>query len=304
MAGYSKLGNAGHGLGMKFARSLSENLGLVFEEFADEAVGGSDHMEKLCIIDSGIGRDNISDFTTNLIKAYLLRYTERFAKSHISSSQTRKFRVERVDFDYGIEAWSPAEFVLPVLDDDYVILTPRDILTLDDTWINRKDLVDDVSDIISSVPNDQLRAQLNNYLEKHLPQEDRSKEDLQSAVSALVRRFPVVLDYFVKLKEENGEKAIERSADNVQFTEQLFVEHASALAGLLRAKTPFYSVAGATFKEARDRALWLKDVVENRGGHRLFVTSGGPIKRERGHPDSLLLNMVRNTLRCVTSRHQ
>ncbi|MET3595347.1 hypothetical protein ABID26_004759 [Mesorhizobium shonense] len=38
---------------------------------------------------SGVGRDNISDFTTNLIKDYLCRYTEKFAAEHLLPDAVR-----------------------------------------------------------------------------------------------------------------------------------------------------------------------------------------------------------------------
>ena len=43
-------------------------------------------------------------------------------------------------FNYTIGVWEGAIFELPWLGDDYVLLTPEDILTKDDTWINKEDL--------------------------------------------------------------------------------------------------------------------------------------------------------------------
>src|SRR3989442_234290 len=70
--GYAKEGNKGTGLGMDFARALSRNLGTLFASFGAETVTHGSHLEKVCLIGEGVGRDNISDFTTNLIKGYLL----------------------------------------------------------------------------------------------------------------------------------------------------------------------------------------------------------------------------------------
>ena len=68
--GWSLEGNDGRGLGMKFARSLHKNLNRVFANFGEEDVNVAAHIEKVCLFNSGVGRDNISDFTTNLIKKY------------------------------------------------------------------------------------------------------------------------------------------------------------------------------------------------------------------------------------------
>lgn len=71
--GFTQSGNCGSGLGMKFARALYKNLNTIFDNFGDEKITEDSHLEKLCLINSGVGRDNISDFTTNLIKDYLLK---------------------------------------------------------------------------------------------------------------------------------------------------------------------------------------------------------------------------------------
>src|SRR5690554_3787262 len=83
--GYSKIGNGGSGLGQKFAKSLNENLNTVFTNFGTEEITNGSHLEKLCLIRDGVGRDNISDFTTNLIKRFLLDYTQAFALEHIDA---------------------------------------------------------------------------------------------------------------------------------------------------------------------------------------------------------------------------
>lgn len=72
--GFSTVGNRGSGLGGDFANALNQNLYAVFMNFGEEEVTRSSHLEKLCLIKSGVGKDNISDFTTNLIKGFLLEY--------------------------------------------------------------------------------------------------------------------------------------------------------------------------------------------------------------------------------------
>ena len=69
--------------GIDFARALHSSLQILFPEFGSESVTKRSHMEKVCLISEGVGRDNISDFTTNLIKGYLLQYTQAFALAHL-----------------------------------------------------------------------------------------------------------------------------------------------------------------------------------------------------------------------------
>jgi len=139
--GFSYIGNRGHGLGHKFARALNANLSKLFSSFGKETITLGTHLEKLCLISRGVGRDTISDFVTNLIKDYLLEYTQDFAKAHISDEFKALVTVPRVRFDYNLGVWTTGTFILPIYRNDYVILTPKDILTRENNWINRTDYV-------------------------------------------------------------------------------------------------------------------------------------------------------------------
>ena len=83
--GYSLKGNSGRGLGEKFALALDRGFRTVFRDFGQETVTRSSHLEKLTLLHQGVGRDNISDFTTNLIKGFLAAYTQEFAKDYIGA---------------------------------------------------------------------------------------------------------------------------------------------------------------------------------------------------------------------------
>ena len=89
--GFSLSGNRGHGLGTDFAIALHKNFNTAFEDFGEEEIPESPHFEKLTLFDEGVGKDNVSDFTTNLIKKYLLEYTQEFARQHISPELTNDF---------------------------------------------------------------------------------------------------------------------------------------------------------------------------------------------------------------------
>jgi hypothetical protein len=135
--GFSATGNRGSGLGRDFAIALHKNLHHIFTDFGDERVTLGSHLEKLCLIEQGVGRDNIRDFTTNLIHEFLLEYTQAFAKKHIDPKLRKKFVVSKVRFNYDTETWENGVYDLPNFRGDYVLLTPSDILTKDETWINR-----------------------------------------------------------------------------------------------------------------------------------------------------------------------
>ena len=179
------------------------------------------HLEKLCLIKNGVGRDNISDFTTNLIKHYLLKYTESFAKKYIDHKYLHERIVERVEFNYKTQTWCSKKFNLPIFSDDYIILTPKDILTKDDTWINKTDMINKFDDVINSIPNDQLRGQLNNYFCRILPDSPKERER-NEAIIKTIQRYPGYIDFYIKLKEETGDEAIKLSANKVREVENNF----------------------------------------------------------------------------------
>jgi len=277
--GFSQIGNAGHGLGRDFALALQKNLNSVFAEFGSEQITKGSHLEKLCLIRDGVGRDTISDFTTNLIRRYLLDYTQAFALAHIEPKLRRRVTVRRVHFNYDTESWVSASYELPSLGDDYVILTPKDILTKDDTWINRSDMVNDFDQIVDAMPNAELRGQLNNYFKKALPKTATSTER-RGAITSTILQFPQFIEYYIRYKEDNGDEASSISQEKVAEVEELFVSQVRQLIGNLNANSAFYAVAGNTLEEARARVQFLKDIIENKGGFGIFYLRGKPVGRE------------------------
>lgn len=281
--GFSKKGNAGTGLGGDFASALHDNLHRLFPEFGSEIVTKGSHLEKLCLVREGVGRDNISDFTTNLIKQFLCEYTQEFAQTHFGPKMRRDVAVERVSFNYETETWEPRRFELPWVGDDYVLLTPKDILTKDDTWINRADLVNDFREIPTAIDNDALRGQINNYFSNALvrrPGKEPTEKEKSEAARRTLLEFPQLIDYYIRYKEKHGDEAESLSSAKVRLSEELYVAQIKALQQTLESNTKFYEVSGSTYDEARTRVEYLKDVIENKGGHRIFYAGGKPIERE------------------------
>lgn len=277
--GYSKTGNSGSALGADFAAALNRSLHTVFQDFGQPGVARGNHLEKLCLISGGVGRDRISDFATNLIKGHLLEVSQVFALRHLSPAQRRSVNVPRVTFNYETETWDGATFTLPWLADDYVILTPRDLLTKDETWINRPDMVDNYEQIAQSMDNDALRAQLDNYIRKQLSRRPTSAE-IKAAVSEALREHPAFLEYYIRFKEDHGEQAKALSAEKVLELEERFIGAASTLIDLLQTKTTFYAAPARTLEESRQRVMFLKDVIENQDGWRTFYRNRKPVERE------------------------
>jgi hypothetical protein len=276
--GFSVGNNRGSGLGHQFAIALHSNLNRIFTDFGSEKVTKGSHLEKLCLIRDGVGKDNISDFTTNLILEFLLEYTQTFAQKHIDPKLRQQFTVKS-RFNYETETWECRTFDLPSFQGDYVLLTPQNILTKDDTWINKSDLLGEFHRLPEAVPNEQLRAQIDNYFRKMLPKKPKPKEEREAALKTILH-FPELIDVFIRYKENHGADAVSVSSRKVEYSRQLYLEQFKTLGELLQQNTDFYSLAGNTHDEARKRVAFLKDVIENKGGHRIFYIKGHPIERE------------------------
>jgi hypothetical protein len=281
--GFTVDGNDGRGLGMDFARALHGSLVDIFRDFGKEKVTKGSHLEKVCLIKDGVGRDNISDFTTNLIKNFLYTYTERFARERLRKDQCREVAIRNVVFNYETESWEPKTFHLPWVEGDHVVLVPKDMLTRDENWINRTDLVREFDEIPPAIADQQLRAQINNYFEKALARrKDREPTQKERAAAAVrtIHEFPAVIDFYIRSKENRAAQATDISSAKVRFSQAIFNEQVKALQ-LILAAGKFYKTPANTLDETRERVAFLKHVIEDQDGYRLFYKDGKPVRYEK-----------------------
>lgn len=219
--GYSMSGNRGRGLNKDFGYSLYKNLHKIFSNFGDEDITESSHLEKLCLIEEGIGVDKISDFTLNLIQKFLLEYTQEFATKHLDNNLLSEFAIHKVDFDFERGVWRDGRFILPTLQKngrkDFVLLVPRKILTKEETWISRNDFLENDTAVFNVIPNNELRAKINKFFydnlqiklnKKKQPEKEYSKKSRMNALLKVVWEYPQLLDYYIKLKEQRKDDAL------------------------------------------------------------------------------------------------
>ncbi|MEJ7784719.1 MAG: hypothetical protein WKF96_07945 [Solirubrobacteraceae bacterium] len=278
--GFTHFGNGGAGLGADFARSLHGALGTILSDFGNERITKSTHLEKLTLIGSGVGKDAISDFTTNLIKSFLCEYTETFARDHIDPAKCATFRVERAKFDYETKSWATVKYVLPQLGDDFVLLTPVDMLTRDQTWINRGDMIKRVPHLPLAISNRELRSKVSLYLRQQLGRKPSAEQKVRAAM-ATVRQFPELIDVYIRLKENEGDKARSVSAEKVDATRQEFVEQIQQALTALAAKTSFYDSPWTTYHECLVRVRLFKTWMEDQDGYQLFNRKGVHFSNEK-----------------------
>lgn len=280
--GFSKSGNKGLGLGKYFANELNENLVSIFKGSKNK-ITKSTHIEKLCIIGEGVGADKVSDFTLNLIKHYLIKYTEKFATENLDKKYISKFRVSKLYFDFEKSNWVDGEAILPISPhnkSDFVLLTPKDILVKEEGWISANDFLNNDGLIISNISNDDLRYKINQYFLSLIPdkrnkrdksEKDFSKKNTRAALKETAKKYPELIDYFIKYKEENGQGAVEASLIDNDFLKQVFYLGVKTITEKLK-KEGFYLIdkKDNSFLEAVDKIKKFKYVMEKRDGYDVF----------------------------------
>jgi hypothetical protein len=167
---------------------------------------------------------------------------------------------------------------LPYCNGDFVILTPKEILTREDAWINQSDLLDQFTQIRTALPDDALRAQVNDYFLSRLHEKPTAKEQ-RAAALLTIEQFHEILDYYIQKKERDAPLAHIVSNEKVRATQRQFVENVKTLVVEYLAGSDFYE-QGDSYQESLKRVTYLKHVIEDNDGYRVFYIDGKPIKRE------------------------
>lgn len=280
--GVSKFGNDGRGLGKDFAKKLIKSFNGFYNSFGNEEISAETHIEKLTIMNERIGKDFISDFTTNLILDYLLQYTQTFALKYLKPNQIREFSVHSI-FNKKFKRWMPKKYQLPYLyleeKGDFIILTPLDILTKDEAAINNSEFYSNFLSVANSINNIDLRNSINEYFRSQLPKKP-TKKDRNYAINKTAIKFPEIIDYYIKLKEDNKETVSRLTKDKIRKLTSELVETLSSLGEILYEKSDFYNIVPNSYDESLKRVHYLKDVIENNDGYRVFYHEGIPIAKE------------------------
>jgi hypothetical protein len=105
--GYTKSGTGGAGGGKEYAKLIAQAM----EAAIERGLTDLRHFEELGILNEGIGPDRISDFTCNVLRARLIKYTKSVAARHHLATQSVK--VTGAAFDPVRRAWATEWHELP-----------------------------------------------------------------------------------------------------------------------------------------------------------------------------------------------
>lgn len=193
--GYSQGTVRGSGMGTYLNTLVTETLANS-PELVDR---GIKHIEELQLVSLGIGADRISDMAANILKEYLIAYTQRQA-SIWGIPLTSGVPVEHI-FDITDLEWKDEYVDLPRNPDDGrpIILVPRRIVRLL-PWINYEDFErTDFQMFLDAGKQQKLRSRL--------PGSKTHKTMKKVEVTEITRNEIHLLDTYVKRKEQDAANA-------------------------------------------------------------------------------------------------
>jgi hypothetical protein len=293
--GYSLVGNKGLALGKAYSEFLYNNIDFAINT---HGISNGQHIEKVMLLYEGSGKDKISDLTVNLIKRFLCEYTESFAREYIAPNLCNLLPVEKAFFNYETGSFVSKEYYLPFVYDEkgnpeYVLLTPYDMLREDEPSINTKHFFNSHERIRASIDNDILRAYINDYIgeavRRYEENQKRNRRPVREnsiskikkdAFKEIVREFPELYDYYIKLRE----------ADTEEIQLQCLQELNKQLERLLLSSKKLISIFwdnGYTIdeslsarEEAQKRLSFFKHIIEDCDGYKNLYVNGERIAKE------------------------
>lgn len=287
--GYSKKENKGRGLGTNFANFLFDNLTFVVNT---NSISTDIHIEKVLLLYDGNGKDKISDLTTNLILGYLAEYTQKFALKKISEKYLAEFPINYV-FNFQTGSFKSKLYKLPFIINDkgikeYVLLTPKDILRVEEPAISKKNFLNHMNEIRLSIENDALRSEINNYIASRLAQyiqdsKDRNHDPTQKELEREEKNLyleaakvhPELYDYFIKYVEKNGDKIEALSKDEVLSQLYKFFKNSSILISIFKKLYPDITGAPNSREELISRINYFKHCIEDCDCYKCFYDKNG-----------------------------
>ncbi|MGI6174977.1 MAG: hypothetical protein ACOYJC_02205 [Christensenellales bacterium] len=293
--GYSLVGNGGSALGDDYAHFLYDNIGFAI---STNDISRSTHIEKIMLLYKGSGKDKISDLTVNLIKEFLLEYTQAFAAQYIKNELKKTLYVDRAYFNYDTESFVSKEYILPYFvnnkgEEEYVLLTPLDILREDEPSINRRDFYNSQERIRASIDNDVLRAYVNNYIftavRRYEENQKRNKRPVREqsiskiekdAFAELTHEYPELYDYYIRLRELDTDEI--RSISSLEVNAQLekFFVNTNALINSVILNGYKIDESLSAREEAIKRLRFFKHVIEDCDCYKNFYYGGQRISSE------------------------
>lgn len=228
----------------------------------------------------------------------MLEYTQAFTIKHLGAEQRKRMYVDRAYFNYETESFVSKEFILPYFvnkkgEDEYILLTPIDILREGEPSINREDFYNSQERVRASIDNDILRAYINNYIGKAVrkyqeqqkhnkrPIRERSIKKIEkNAFMELTHEFPELYDYYIRLRELDTSDIREKSTLEVNAQLEKFITNTEQLIKSVVANGYSIDESLSAQEEAVKRLKHFKHVIEECDCYKNLYYNGQRISTE------------------------
>ena len=244
-----------------------------------------------------VGKDKISDLTSNLILDYLALYTERFALENIDNSKIEEFKLS-YKFDFDKKVYKSKIYKLPFIYKDgvkeFVLLTPKDILRVDEPAICRSNLMNYFLDVCKTIENEYVRNQVNDiiyedvnkYIRECAIKEEKESENIKkqkfmNGCSKALEKFPEIYNLFITLVE-NTDFSLSSELERSNLLTKLCIDKIDIQKIMLEAR--MFSPWSST-KELADRIKFLKNKIENEDVYKIFYDGDTPLIKKLNYVD-------------------
>lgn len=191
--GYRKGSGSGSGMGAHLRGLLLRTLG----ESPALVSRGVRHVEEMQLVSLGIGADRVSDMAANLLKGFLIDYTQRQAETY-GIPLTKDVPINHV-FDYVDRDWRDGYFDLPINPihpkQQAILLVPRRLVRVL-PWINFEDYQRSEFGLF-------LRARRTSKTRTGKHAAAPTKADIVAITRAEVER----IDHYIDRKEDDARRA-------------------------------------------------------------------------------------------------
>lgn len=287
--GYALNGNRGNALDMKFGTYLSKNMKFALNT---NNISNGVHIEKVMLLYDRSGKDKISDLTVNLIKGYLCEYTQKFAINNIKEIYCKKFLVDKAEFNYETESFITKEYYLPYIvnkygEEEFILLTPQDILRKNEPAINRTDFLNRYSQVRDAIENPVLKAEVNNYIAKavtlyEIEQKENNKKIKESEIKRIeLKSFlemtdahPEIYDYYVKMRENDKDHIKQECLNEVNEQLEKLKNSAILASKLDEYDKTLISEELTAYEECKERIKYFKHIIEDGDAYKMMYFNG------------------------------
>jgi hypothetical protein len=191
--GYTKKGKGGSGVGTYLSGLILETV----SHSPELQERGVRHVEEMQLLASHIGPDRVSDIAANVLKQFLIEYTQRQADIWQIPLRTG-VPIEHV-YDHGPGEWIDSHADLPVdsTDGSPILLVPRRLVR-QLPWINYDDFLKTEFSVYLSARRTQARQTIG---------ESRSSKSKSDVVS-VTRADLGLVERYVKSREQRADEAV------------------------------------------------------------------------------------------------